>query len=388
MDPVQVLREYIGIRTDHPTPDYRSAVDYLKGVAESMGFETETIKLIDDKVALLVYYRGKDSLKSAILLNSHIDVVKVDEAKWSYDPWAGQIDNGKMYGRGTQDMKSLGIQHLFACQRLKDSGFVPQRDVVMSFVPEEEVMGIQGMHLLVNHLPGILFALDEGLPSPDNKVTIYNGERRSWWLNIEFEGKTGHASKYLKDGEHAVRNLQKVLERFMQVADREREKLDSGEELSEVITINANYLFAGSDKFYNVIPSKAELGLDIRIPPWVDLKEFYMEIESWCSELSKNYTISFMKGTGINRFFNPTSNDKDFISLFTTSLEEKGISSEVKIFPASTDARHLRTAGIPTFGMSVIRNCEVLLHDHDEYIPIESFLEGIDVYEEILRRDI
>lgn len=387
MDPVSILREYIGIRTDHPNPDYGAAISYLEKVSKSMGFESQRVELIDDKIALLVYYRGEDSSKPAILLNSHIDVVKVDNDHWAHDPWAGEICDGKMYGRGTQDMKSLGIQQLFACYRLKGVGFVPQRDVVVCFVPEEEVMGLKGMHLLVNHLPSILFAMDEGLPSPNNTVTIYNGERKTWWLNIKCNGKAGHGSKYLKDGEHAVRNLQKILSKFMTIADHEKDKFYSeGEELAEIVTINPNYLSAGTDQFYNVIPTEAELGLDIRIPPRVDLKEFYSEIEEWCEEL--NCTMSLVRGTDVNCFSNPISTDEKAISALTQSLESRGIYSEVKIFPASTDARYLRTAGIPTFGMSVIRNCEVLLHDHNEYIPIKSFLEGIDVYEEMLRRDI
>lgn len=388
MDPVKALQKYISIRTDHPDPDYKAAVKWLEELAGALGFETHVVELDNDIVALLVYFRGKNSREPAILLNSHIDVVKVDEQCWNFDPWAGEIFNGNMYGRGTQDMKSLGIQHLFACSNLMDKGFKPKRDIIMSFVPEEEVMGIKGMNLLTSYLPAILFALDEGIPSPDDTVNIYDSERRTWWLKIECFGNAGHGSKYLEDEDSAVAKAKKIMDNLQFVAEKEREKVSSGGELlGSVLTVNPTYLSAGNSGFYNVIPTKVEIGVDFRIPPSYNLKELYETIEKWCCEDEKT-KITFQNGTDKNCFENPTSRDSEFLEPIRKALANKKIQTRVRTFPASTDARYLRAQGIPTFGISVLRNCPVLLHDNNEFIPIKSFLEGITFYEELLKMDL
>eukprot|EP00041_Stephanoeca_diplocostata_P002456 m.26720 g.26720 ORF g.26720 m.26720 type:complete len:90 (-) comp13377_c0_seq2:1658-1927(-) len=62
-----------------------------------------------------------------------------------------------------------------------------------------------------------------------------------------------------------------------------------------------------------------------------------------------------------------------------------GITVHTEVFPAATDSRFLRALGIPCFGFSPMRKCPVLLHEHDEYIPVHTFLEGPAVYETLLR---
>lgn len=381
MNPIDILKDYIGIRTDHPEPDYRKAVAYLQDVATKMGFETEVKQLTENNYSLLVYFRGKDSTLPAILLNSHIDVVKIDPDMWDYDPW-GEIVEDKMYGRGTQDMKSLGIQQLFACYRLKERGFKPKRDVIVCFVPEEEVMGLRGMNILVDSLPPLLFALDEGIPSPDDSITIYPGERKTWWLKFVCHGATGHGSKYLSDSESAVVKMSKILNKFLEFAEKEKCK---NEWLGDITTVNPSFFNAGNDKFYNVLPGRVEMGIDIRTPPSINLEHFFTEIKSWCD---KDVEISFQNGTDINCYTNPSCADSEYMGALATALTVNKLYYNVKCFPASTDARYLRAIGVPTFGMSVLRNCPVLLHDHNEYIPIKSFLEGINVYVDILKQDL
>ena len=83
---------------------------------------------------------GKDPKLPALLLNSHYDVVPAMENFWTADPWAAEIKDGKIYGRGTQDMKCVCVQYLLAIERLKKKNFVPQRTVHLSFVPDEDLV--------------------------------------------------------------------------------------------------------------------------------------------------------------------------------------------------------------------------------------------------------
>lgn len=79
---------------------------------------------------------GIDNSLPSILLNSHMDVVPVFEQHWTHPPFAAEIDeNGNIYGRGTQDMKSVGMQYLEAIKVLKDQGIRLKRTVHVVYVP-------------------------------------------------------------------------------------------------------------------------------------------------------------------------------------------------------------------------------------------------------------
>jgi len=242
MDPVECLKEYISIRTDHPTPDYEKAITYIIHLATQMNLTTQRISLVNNKEALLVIKYGTDTALEPIVFNSHIDVVKVDSEMWDLDPWEGQIKDGKMYGRGTQDMKSLGIMYLFALNQLIQEGNL-KRTVILSYVPDEEIMGTEGMFILVQKLvelfPNIAFALDEGIPNEDDKMTIYYGERISWWLRLESYGNNGHGSKYIEN--HSINKLQAALNDIVDIQRSQKELLLNEKEtksISDVITIN------------------------------------------------------------------------------------------------------------------------------------------------------
>ena len=69
------------------------------------------------------------------------------------DPWAAQIKDGKIYGRGTQDMKSVCVQYLLAIERLKKKHFMSERTVHLSFVPDEEAQPSGGPRVMRKTMP-------------------------------------------------------------------------------------------------------------------------------------------------------------------------------------------------------------------------------------------
>uniref|UniRef100_M4F700 Peptidase M20 dimerisation domain-containing protein n=1 Tax=Brassica campestris TaxID=3711 RepID=M4F700_BRACM len=80
------------------------------------------------------------------LLNSHVDVVPFEAEKWDHPPLGAEIDeDGRIYARGTQDMKSVGMQYLEAIRKLVASGYKPLRSVYVTFVPDEEIGGADGV---------------------------------------------------------------------------------------------------------------------------------------------------------------------------------------------------------------------------------------------------
>lgn len=95
-------------------------------------------------------------------------------------------------------MKSVSIQYLLAIQKLKEKSFVPKRTIVLTFVPDEEIGGEDGMCALLEaklwDLNDIAIALDEGLANPGPNYTLFYGERKAEWVVVRAEGPTGHGS--------------------------------------------------------------------------------------------------------------------------------------------------------------------------------------------------
>ena len=114
------FREYLRIKSVQPNPDYDSCVAFLRKEAERLGLEHHVLEMVKGKPILIMTWPGTEPDLPSVLLNSHTDVVPVFPESWKYDAFeAVKEENGDIYGRGTQDMKSVGIQHLEAVYRLK-----------------------------------------------------------------------------------------------------------------------------------------------------------------------------------------------------------------------------------------------------------------------------
>ena len=125
---------------------YAEAAAWLAALATRAGLSVEIIEPVVCKPVVVARWAGRDPSLPCLLLNSHYDVVPAMEEHWDHDPWAATLlENGRIVGRGTQDMKCVCVQYLLAVERLVASGFSPERDVVLTFVPDEEIGGKDGM---------------------------------------------------------------------------------------------------------------------------------------------------------------------------------------------------------------------------------------------------
>ncbi|KHN77765.1 Aminoacylase-1 [Toxocara canis] len=141
---VKNFREYLRIRTDQPNPDYSKCKEFLYRLADELKLEKACYELVEGKPLIVMTVRGANESLPSLLLYSHTDVVPVVKEMWKFDPFAAVKDSdGKIYGRGTQDMKSV----------------------------DEEIGGIDGMEKFVNDESfkklNVGFALDEGLASEE-----------------------------------------------------------------------------------------------------------------------------------------------------------------------------------------------------------------------------
>lgn len=213
--PTKKLIEYLRVKSIQPDPNYAGAVAFLRSYANEIGVDScKEVEVLPGRVVVLMTYLGECPDLPSVLLNSHTDVVPVDQKRWKCDAFEGFMDtNGDIYGRGVQDMKSVGVQHLEVVRKMKLANVRPKRTIHLSFVPDEEIGGQTGIvpFLKTEEFKSLNVgvAFDEGQASPTEEFCVYYGERIVWWITITCTGNTGHGSRFIENT--AAEKLQKVM---------------------------------------------------------------------------------------------------------------------------------------------------------------------------------
>ncbi|XP_056000913.1 aminoacylase-1-like isoform X2 [Ostrea edulis] len=386
---VTVFRNYLRIKTVHPAPAYDEVVEFLKNLAQEVGIQCSAVEVHPGRVVVVMTIPGSDPSLPSIMLNSHTDVVPVFEDQWVCDPFeAKKMENGDIYARGTQDMKSVGIQYIEAIRKLKKenrANFL--RTVHITWMPDEEIGGKLGMAKFVQHEEfkklNVGFALDEGLANPAEAFTVFNGERSGWWVQVKCPGKPGHGSRFIED--NAAEKVRRVINSFLSFRDEQEKKLKTKGclRLGDVTTVNLTVLKGGVDGSLNVVPSEMFLGFDIRISLTEKLEDIEAMMKNWMKEAGEDVTCEI---SDYNSTPGVTSTDQSspWWSTFSSVFEKLNIKIEIEIFPAATDIRYLREIGIPALGFSPMNKTPILLHDHNEFLNEKVFLKGVDVYCELI----
>lgn len=362
---------------------------------------------VENKPIVVATWHGVDSSLSSILLNSHYDVVPVIDEYWTVPPFAGYQNGGRVYGRGVQDMKSVCVQYINSITYLNKVNYKPLRTIHLSFVPDEEIGGNDGMGVLMQSqwYKGITIglALDEGLASEDSNYSIFYGERLPWWIKVKAEGNTGHASRFIEDT--AVEKILKISEKALSYRLEQKKLLDNSNldddivdsaittttttatasvvgtdvcnhcayatrkklKLGDVTTINLTSLHsgvtAGGKDVLNVIPPTAEASFDIRISPHTQPITIKNMFDSWCHEISTPATTTTSAPTTDMTWsfvvpalqeHSTTSIDPSinhWWSIMQSTLQDCcGITILPEVFPAATDSRYLRAHKKKAFG--------------------------------------
>ncbi|CAM6127850.1 unnamed protein product [Calypogeia fissa] len=396
---VQRFRQFLQIDTAQPGPDYSIATKFLKEQGKELGLEVQSLEFTPKKPVVLLTWEGSDLTLPSILLNSHSDVVPADESQWLHAPFSAHVDeDGKIFARGSQDMKCVGMQYLEAIRNLKSAGFKPQRSLHVSFVPDEEIGGDDGAEKFVKSdvfkKLNVAAVMDEGLASTEDEYRVFYGERTVWWFVIKASGSPAHGSRMF-DGT-ALQNLRESLNKIDEFRTVQFDKVKSGEVAEgEVVSINNVFLKAGTPTptgfVMNLQPSEAEAGFDMRLPPIVDTDFLQKLLEEEWAPASRNLTIKFIQKRDVNnKYGKPAVTLMDDSNPWWTKFKvgvakAGGKLAKPEIFMASTDARFVRFEGIPAFGFSPMSNTPILLHDHNEFLHVKEYLRGIKVYEEIIK---
>ena len=418
------LQRMIRINTSNPPGNERPVAQYLDSVLQASGIETHLFEPTPGRAAFVARLRGTGAQRPVILMG-HMDVVGVEQAHWSVDPFAAEIRDGYLYGRGAIDDKGMLAANLETMLLLKrnivDKGGKLSRDVIFVANSDEEAGGEWGMGWLVaNHrdLIDAEFALNEGgrtrVVGKLTYVAVQNTEKVPYGVLVTAHGPGGHAAIPLSG--NAITRLGRALaaigahdepvvikpttraffgdlgavwpdkavgKAMVDVASGDAKRVAAGAKvLATIPVINAVIrngisatLVSGGIRS-NVIPTEATATLNVRNLPGESIHDVVARLKKAVNDPLVDIAVA---DSGVDT---PASS---FESPMFTAIADavKELDPAMVTVPylstGATDSARLRALGMQAYGIlpfPMAQDDEDRMHGNDERIPLKSLEFG------------
>jgi succinyl-diaminopimelate desuccinylase len=262
---VELTRELVRFPTTNPPGEaYRPCAEHIGARLARRGFDVEYVRGVgtpgdsDRYPRTNVVARRQDGVGPCVHFNGHIDVVEPGRG-WTVEPFAGVVKDGRVYGRGTCDMKGGLAAAIVAAEALIDAGALPPGAIELSGTVDEESGGYGGVAYLAQQGWFARSRVDHVIiPEPLNVDRVCIGHRGVWWAEIETKGRIAHGSMPFL-GDSAIRHMGAVLERFEHelwpaLAQR-RTKMPVVPVEARSSTLNVNSVHGGQQEGADGLPS-------------------------------------------------------------------------------------------------------------------------------------
>jgi acetylornithine deacetylase/succinyl-diaminopimelate desuccinylase-like protein len=424
----ELLSGLIRFDTVNPPGNERPAQEYLAAHLQEAGFECELLGAEPDRPNLVARLRGKDPGGPTLCYLGHVDTVLADPDDWTHSPWSGEVVDGFLWGRGALDMKSQVAAEIAAAASLARSGWRPAHgELLIVAVVDEETGGSLGAQWITQQHPEKVrcdLLVNEG----GGAVFEYGGrrcygvccaEKGVFRFTVSTDGVAGHASMPGM-GENALLKMGPVLERL---AARQPSLLPTEEPLAFLegigedpedpegslerlratdprlatmfepmfgVTFTPTRIKA-SEKI-NVIPSRAELKVDCRVPPGLGEEEVRRGIAEVLGPEDGNglppWRIDFTERVVGNR--SPMRSQLMEKIAAWIAERDPGASVVPVILPGFTDSRHFRMAfpecvayGFFPHRHQTLLETAPLIHGADERIDVRDLAYATDLFRDL-----
>ncbi|MFK4729360.1 M20/M25/M40 family metallo-hydrolase [Agromyces mediolanus] len=199
----------------------REAAEYVEAKLAALGLAPQIFESAPRRASVVARVPGRNPEKPALVLHGHLDVVPADPRNWSVDPFAGEVRDGMLWGRGAVDMKDMDAMMLTALGDLLRSGRQPERELVVAFFADEEAGGDYGAHWMVEHHPELFAGATEAISEVGGySITVggtrayllQTGEKSLLWVRLVARGTAAHGSRLIHD--NAVTKLAEAVARI------------------------------------------------------------------------------------------------------------------------------------------------------------------------------
>ena len=401
---LESLRSLIRLDTSNPPGNERLATDYLSAALGRCQVEPVVLESAPMRANLVARIRGRDSALKPLMLSAHTDVVPAESERWTRAPFGAEIAEGCVWGRGALDMKAKVAMDLILVSALRRTGCVPERDLILAAVADEEAGSELGAKFLVEQHPELVragYVLNEV-----GGFTMFFGDRRLYPIQIAekgfvtirmtVRGQPGHGSMPRPDS--AIARMAELIGRLAHTPMRQRitplmrdvlERLGLSQESAPPIlramlsnTVAPTILRAGYKD--NVIPGEASVVLDGRILPGEDTESFIAELRSI---VGPEPQFELLKSA-------PPVEASVKTPLFEliaerTEAADPGAETIPWMIPGATDSKFYARLGAVCYGFAPVKlephtMFGSLYHGNDERLPIEGFFWGLRLYADVV----
>lgn len=420
---VRIARDLIRIDTTNHgggrAVGEREAAEYVGSYLSELGLQPEYYEPVPRRTNLAVRIPGRDRTRPALVVHGHLDVVPAVAEDWSVDPFAGEIRDGMLWGRGAVDMKNMDAMILTSVADILRAGELPARDLVVAFFADEENGGVEGSALVVRDRPewfaGATEAISEvGGFSVDVRgrraYLLQVGEKALLWLRLVARGAAGHGSRVHQD--NAVTRLSEAVAalgrtewpvrltptttRFLSdlagLAGIDPDRADEVAEsagaaaafLKATLRTTANPTALAAGYKHNVIPDRAEALVDVRVLPGTE-EAALADIRRVVGDDIEIETV--FRDIGLETPF-----EGDLVDAMVAALGRHDPDAPVipYLMGAGTDNKALSELGITGYGFAPLRlppglDFTGMFHGVDERVPLDALDFGRRVLTDLLR---
>ncbi len=401
--------------------DEEAVAKYIVASLAEVGIDAKIYESAPKRCNVIARIKGRNPDKPGLVVHGHIDVVPANAADWSIDPFAGEIKDGCIWGRGAVDMKNVDAMILAIVRDWAQRGYAPERDIVLAFFADEEAGMTFGSRWMTANHPEVFAGCTEAISEVGGfSVTVADGKRLYFieaaqkgihWMKLTAQGRAGHGS--MMNDENALtalteavakigryewpqRYTKTVKDLFKEVA-RVTGKVYDEKDLRPLLTeigstarmigatlqntANPTMLEAGYKA--NVIPGTASAVIDGRFLPGY--------------EAELNETVRSIVGPDI--LIETVSHDialeVDFDAPLVDAMKAAILTHDPEGIPVpylmsgGTDNKALSEIGIVGYGFSPLRlpadlDFMSLFHGVDERVPIDGMRFGVRVLSDFL----
>lgn len=431
----EILKASISFRTAQSFGEVPAFAKFLATQFRAGGFDEDDVHLLpmvsngEAVASLVVRYRGDDSSKKQpILFLAHMDVVDAPGQGWLTDPFTLVEKNGNFIGRGVLDDKAGTTLLTSTFLRLRHEGFVPTRDLVIAFTGDEESAMGTIQTLTTKHMDLInaeyAFVLDSGLGRLNDDfepVADYVQVAEKTYATFELTARNAGGHSALPRADNAIYDLAdaiKAIQAFkfpamsnagtraffaesanvmsgptVDAMRRFANNPDDAEAIAILATVPAldslirttcvpTMLSGGHVE--NALPQSATVTVNCRIFPGVEVGE----IEATLRQVVNNADLEF-KSLYESRSAPGTAPSPEVMSALRNVVAQQypGIAVIPEMEPGATDAKHLRLAGIPSYGTLglFMREQDNLSHTANESLPVHGFYSALEYWHLLIK---
>lgn len=370
---LQLLKESVQINTVYGNE--RELADKIKIVLFDNGFEIEEVSLAKNRTQLIATLKGTED-GPVLAFSGHLDVVPVGEVKWDDDPFSAIEKDGKIYGRGSTDMKSGLISAIAGVIRMKNNGRPIKGTLKLVITAGEETSSIGAAQLVEL---GYVDDVDAMIINEPTDLKIGVAHKGALWIRITAYGKSAHGSMPHK-GVNAITQLIKLVNKITKDERFKYEKFTDDTVGRSTKSLN---VFNGG-KGTNVLPDQAVLEYDIRTIVSQDHKKIKNDFETLLKEM-QNDDLEFKYDL---EFFNDlvavkTEEDNPFVDIVREAVETVLEESTIKNPAYYTDGSKFVLSN-KDFPIIILGPGQPeLAHQPNEYVEIEQFYNMIEINKKI-----